>query len=119
MLLNNLTLINESRPVNISIADEKITEIDRQKKTTSAETAAFDFTDAFAFAGLINSHDHLDFNCFSPLGRNSYNNYTEWGNHIHAAYKTEIDAVLKIPQQLRINWGMYKNLLAGVTTVVN
>ena len=119
MLLNNLTLINESNPVTISITDEKITAIERQKETLPAENFALDFTDAFAFPGLINSHDHLDFNCFSPLGRSSYNNYTEWGNHIHAAHKTEIDAVLKIPQRLRADWGMYKNLLAGVTSVVN
>jgi hypothetical protein len=33
--------------------------------------------------------------------------------------KDAIDAVLRIPQELRVLWGMYKNLLNGFTTVVN
>src|SRR5437868_3648299 len=72
-----------------------------------------------AFPGLINSHDHLDFNLFPPLGNRKYNNYVEWGEDIHAQNKQEIAAVLKIPQSLRTQWGVYKNLLNGITTVVN
>src|SRR6185312_3718720 len=72
-----------------------------------------------AFPGLINSHDHLDFNLFPQLGNRIYNNYTEWGKDIHQHSKATINAVLKIPQHLRIQWGLYKNLLNGVTTVVN
>ncbi|MDB5087859.1 MAG: hypothetical protein JWR09_1853, partial [Mucilaginibacter sp.] len=75
--------------------------------------------DAIIFPGLINSHDHLDFNLFPQLGDRKYHNYTEWGKHIHKVYKDEIAAVLKIPVLLRSEWGVYKNLLCGVTTVVN
>jgi len=53
------------------------------------------------------------------LGTRTYRNYTEWGKHIHETYKADIDEVMKIPEQLRVQWGIYKNLLAGVTTVVN
>jgi len=77
------------------------------------------FTDAIVFPGLINSHDHLDFNLFPQLGGRKYNNYSEWGAYIHKEHKDEIAAVLKVPQALRSQWGMYKNLLCGVTTVVN
>jgi len=72
-----------------------------------------------AFPGLINSHDHLDFNSFPQLGNKFYNNYIEWGDDIHRQNKDAIDRVLKIPQQLRTQWGVYKNLLNGITTVVN
>src|SRR6266700_2059917 len=74
---------------------------------------------AIAFPGLINSHDHLDFNLFPLLGNRIYNNYTAWGRDIHAKNAAEIAAVLRVPQQLRTRWGLYKNLLNGFTTVVN
>jgi cytosine/adenosine deaminase-related metal-dependent hydrolase len=115
MLLNNCHLLNGSRPVNIAIEGEKISSIGNSVK----HDLKIHFENAMVLPGLINSHDHLDFNCYSPLGKEKYNNYTEWGHHIHKAYKKNIAAVLKIPKQLRTAWGMYKNLLAGVTTVVN
>jgi cytosine/adenosine deaminase-related metal-dependent hydrolase len=79
----------------------------------------FDFENAIAFPGLINSHDHLDFNLFPRLGNRVYANCVEWGEDIHKANRTTIDEVLKVPQHLRTQWGVYKNLLNGVTTVVN
>jgi cytosine/adenosine deaminase-related metal-dependent hydrolase len=117
MLLNNIKLLNDNQPVNIEISSEKITAIEKSSNHTTGK--GIFFTDAIAFPGLINSHDHLDFNCFSPFGKKIYTSYTEWGNDIHEQYKAEIDAILKIPQHLRAQWGMYKNLLAGITTVVN
>jgi cytosine/adenosine deaminase-related metal-dependent hydrolase len=74
---------------------------------------------AIAFPGLINSHDHLDFNLFPRLGNRIYNNYTAWGRDIHSKNAAEIAAVLRVPQHLRTRWGLYKNLLNGFTTVVN
>ncbi|HEY4064849.1 MAG TPA: amidohydrolase family protein [Puia sp.] len=74
---------------------------------------------AIVFPGLINSHDHLDFNLFPLLGNRIYNNYTAWGRDIHANNAAGIAAVLRIPPDLRTRWGLYKNLLNGFTTVVN
>ena len=119
MLLNNVTLVNESQPVNISVLGEKIASIGREKISDDANHFQIHFTNALAFPGLINSHDHLDFNCFSVLGERKYHSYMEWGNHIHETYKHQIDAILKIPENFRASWGMYKNLLTGITTVVN
>jgi len=78
----------------------------------------FHFDDAIAFPGLINSHDHLDFNLFPRLGNRIYSNCPQWGADIHAVNRKTIDAILNIPQPLRTQWGLYKNLLNGVTTVV-
>lgn len=119
MLLSNVTLLNKNNPESINISGEKILSVEKVNESIAFDNVNIHFTGAIAFPGLINSHDHLDFNCFTTFGRSIYNNYTEWGNHIHATYKEKINAVLKIPQHLRIAWGIYKNLLAGVTTVIN
>ena len=112
-------LINEYDAVNIEICGEKIITVAKKSKSAGIDNFQINFKEVFSFPGLINSHDHLDFNCFAPLGQKIYTSYTEWGNHIHETYKENIKAVLKIPQHLRTSWGMYKNLLAGVTTVIN
>src|ERR1044071_3735591 len=70
---------------------------------------------AWAFPGLINSHDHLDFNLFPQLGNKVYSNYADWANDIQKNNGEEIESVLKIPLSLRVQWGVYKNLLSGIT----
>jgi cytosine/adenosine deaminase-related metal-dependent hydrolase len=119
VFLNNVTPINESKPIQIVISGEKIFKIEACSKQTAVNSTQINFTSATVFPGFINSHDHLDFNCFPVLGQRKYSNYTEWGKYIHKVYKEHIDSILRIPQQLRTEWGIYKNLLAGVTTVVN
>ena len=119
MLLSNVTPVNSNHAVDIAIAGEKIMAIKTTGKKDQSDPIQIQFTSATVFPGLINSHDHLDFNCFSILGQRKFVNYTEWGLHIHKIYKEQINSILKIPQKIRTEWGMYKNLLAGVTTVVN
>jgi len=117
MILNNLVMATTDDPVSIRIDDGKITSVSPTAFADDALTLQFDT--AMVFPGLVNSHDHLDFNLYPNLGHRTYNNYTEWGRHIHKTYKKEIAAVLKIPSILRYEWGVFKNLLCGVTTVVN
>ena len=120
MQLCNLKIIESDELVNIEVSGEKINNITRYTGNKNFKTCnTIFFEDAIAFPGLINSHDHLDFNLFPQTGNQVYNNYTEWGEDIHARNKVIIQAVLKIPQPLRTEWGLYKNLLNGVTTVVN
>jgi len=115
MVLNNVTTITSNGPVNIQLKNGQLIPVDKN----AASDLQLTFNDALAFPGLVNWHDHLDFNLFPQLGDRVYNNYTEWGAYIHKNYKEEIAAVLKVPLDLRVNWGIYKNLLCGVTTVVN
>ncbi len=75
--------------------------------------------DALIFPGLVNAHDHLEFNLFPRLGEGPYTDYTQWGHHIHARYAQVIAEVRRIPEDLRARWGLYKNLLCGITTVVH
>jgi len=118
MILNNVKQVNSNKPINIKINDGKIAKIS-SSPIAAADVLQLNFNNAIVFPGLINSHDHLDFNLFPQLGSQLYNNYTEWGKYIHERYKPEIAEVLKIPVELRSKWGIYKNLLCGVTTVIN
>ncbi|HEY9196249.1 MAG TPA: hypothetical protein VIM77_08285, partial [Mucilaginibacter sp.] len=118
MILGNAKLVDNGELVDISIAGERIGDVSAVDVTNDNDFR-LPFNNVIAFPGLINSHDHLDFNLFPKLGDKIYNNYTEWGLFIHREFKREIAEVMAVPKQLRINWGLYKNLLGGVTTVVN
>ena len=119
MILNNVRMALTGQTVSIRIKDGKIAQVLPGYFHDQIEELNLTFDDAMVFPGLINSHDHLDFNLFPPLAGRKFKNYTEWGVYIHLKYKDIIDSVLKIPEKLRIQWGIYKNLLCGVTTVVN
>jgi cytosine/adenosine deaminase-related metal-dependent hydrolase len=119
MILNQVKLIGDDDVFNIRIDGNRITSVSRKALATTPDPIQITFENALAFPGLINSHDHLDFNLFPQLGYKTYSNYVEWGNYIHQNYKEQINQVLKIPVALRVKWGIYKNLISGVTTVVD
>jgi cytosine/adenosine deaminase-related metal-dependent hydrolase len=117
MIIHGLRMADGGQRVSVRINKGKIDEVIPMAIAGDAPDLRFD--DVLVFPGLINSHDHLDFNLFPQLGNRIYKNYTEWGAYIHQHYKPEINHVLRVPAPLRIRWGVYKNLLCGVTTVVN
>lgn len=75
--------------------------------------------DAIAFPGLVNSHDHLEFNVYPPLGHARYGDYLEWGRDIHRRDRGLIASIEGVPREDRLRWGALKNLLCGVTTVAH
>jgi cytosine/adenosine deaminase-related metal-dependent hydrolase len=121
MLLFDINIIGRECISHIYVKDGKIRNIASDKKLLPQDTTDFQLIlhGALAFPGLINSHDHLDFNLFPGMGNKIYRNYIEWGADIQLANKEQINRILRIPEPLRIRWGVYKNLFAGVTTVVN
>lgn len=121
MILNSVKIYGENNAVNIYVDGKMISLIEDSNKQNNSNKKELQlhFENAIAFPGLINSHDHLDFNLFPQFGDRLFNNYLEWSNYISEKYKTEINKVLQIPLQLRILWSIYKNLLCGVTTVVH
>ena len=121
MILHNVTGIADDTPQQVHINNGVITAVHTVKNAAAGthKEITLLFNKALIFPGLINSHDHLDFNLFPQLGNHIYNNYTEWGMDIHKNNIAEIHAVMKVPLSLRLQWGCYKNLLNGVTTVVN
>jgi cytosine/adenosine deaminase-related metal-dependent hydrolase len=69
--------------------------------------------------GLINSHDHLEFNLFPRLGRGPYPNATAWAEDIYHPECSPVKEHLALPKEVRLVWGGLKNLLSGVTTVAH
>jgi cytosine/adenosine deaminase-related metal-dependent hydrolase len=119
MILDNIRIVGHGpTPESLRISNEHIDSI-AGPGFSGYEGDRIVFENAIAFPGLINSHDHLDFNLFPRLGRGPYQNYREWGSDIHRNSRGEIERVRYIPAPVRVRWGMYKNLIAGVTTVVN
>jgi cytosine/adenosine deaminase-related metal-dependent hydrolase len=121
ILLRNLNSVESNRQESILIEGEVIKALTTGEEVTpyTTDRLELNFENALVFPGLINSHDHLDFNSFPQLGNKVYNNYVAWGRDIHKQNGDTINSVLKIPKALRIQWGIYKNLLNGITTVVN
>ncbi len=122
MLLDNVYLAGQNVPSRIRIDGKKISAVEPATGQLQTEVVrpVLTFNEPMiAFPGLINSHDHLDFNLFPALGHRIYSNYKEWGNDIHDQSAHIIQEVLKVPLPLRTQWGVYKNLLNGVTSVVN
>jgi cytosine/adenosine deaminase-related metal-dependent hydrolase len=77
-----------------------------------------DLGEIIAFPGLVNSHDHLDFNCYAPTGLPPYADFVGWAMDVQAAREV-LAAVEQIPLSLRRRFGLLKNLLWGVTAVAD
>ena len=80
-------------------------------------TAHLDLTGQLLLPGLINAHDHLEFNLFPTLGRGPYPNASTWARDIYHPDRPPVRDHLRVPKPVRLWWGGLKNLLSGVTTV--
>jgi hypothetical protein len=69
--------------------------------------------------GLINAHEHLHRNHYGRLGVPPYANAYEWGSDIHQRDAEAIARGRALPRREALRRGAWKNLLAGVTTVVH
>ena len=121
MLLQNLNVIGRDGLMDIHIKAGIINGISPSGEITPIANDSYplSFERALVFPGLINSHDHLDFNLYPQLGNRKYKNYREWGEALHNQFKEEIEKIKSIPESLRALFGAYKNLINGFTTVIN
>jgi amidohydrolase family protein len=69
--------------------------------------------------GLINAHDHLHRNHYGRLGSPPYPNMYAWGRDVHARHAEHIARMRAVPRREALLRGAWKNLFAGVTTVVH
>ncbi len=67
--------------------------------------------------GLINAHDHLEFNLFPRLGRGPWPNATEWARKVYRPEESPVREHRQVPRRVRLYWGGLKNLISGATTV--
>src|SRR5580693_4058881 len=78
-----------------------------------------DLTGHLLLPGLINVHDHLEFNLFPRLGRGPWGNATDWAAAVYHPADPPLKEHLQVPKKTRLYWGAIKNLLSGVTTVAH
>ena len=78
---------------------------------------AIDLSGCLLLPGLINSHDHLEFNLFPRLGSGRHANYVDWASAVYHPDLEPVATHLRVPKHVRLQWGGLKNLLSGVTTV--
>jgi cytosine/adenosine deaminase-related metal-dependent hydrolase len=69
--------------------------------------------------GLINAHDHLHRNHYGRLGGRPYRSAYRWADDIQTRYHRRIAQRHRIDRRAALLAGAWKNLLAGVTTVVH
>lgn len=69
--------------------------------------------------GLINAHDHLHRNHYGRLGRPTYPNAYRWAEDVQVRYRRHIASRRRMPRREALLAGAWKNLFAGVTTVVH
>jgi cytosine/adenosine deaminase-related metal-dependent hydrolase len=79
----------------------------------------FDLRGFLLLPGLINAHDHLEFNLFPRLGQRLYANAREWAADIYRPLQSPVREHLAVPKPVRLYWGGLRNLLSGVTTVAH
>lgn len=80
---------------------------------------SLDLTGHLLLPGLINAHDHLEFNLFPRLGNRLYANAREWAADIYRPTQSPVAEHLAVPKRVRLCWGGLRNLLSGVTTVAH
>lgn len=111
--------LNLKQVVCLSASGELERDLVLGRSAASPNTVTFDGGPLIAFPGLVNSHDHLEFNAYTTLGRPPYQDAQQWGLDIHARASARVEAIEAIPKKARLQWGLLKNLLSGVTAVVD
>ncbi len=84
---------------------------------SQSRTLTVDLTGFLILPGLVNAHDHLEFNLFPRLGQGPYVNSDHWARHIYQPDRSPVQEHLAVPKPVRLWWGGIKNLLSGATSV--
>ena len=69
--------------------------------------------------GLINSHEHLHRNHYGRLGKPPYRNAAQWARDIQRRHRRRIATGRTLARRQAYLAGAWKNLFAGVTSVVH
>ena len=103
---------------DIEIENGRISSVIPPARATSGHGClSVDLDSYLVLPGLINAHDHLEFNLFPRLGNGPYPNSEAWARDIYQPTSPALREHLSIPKPVRLWWGGIKNLLSGVTTV--
>ena len=106
----------ETADFDVEIAGTKIRALRRSTKPPKG-AMSLDLGGHLILPGLINAHDHLEFNLYPRLGGGAYRNAGAWARDIYRPDESPIAEQVRIPKSARLRWGGLRNLLSGVTTV--
>lgn len=84
-----------------------------------SDAAEIDLSGHLLLPGLVNAHDHLEFNLFPRLGTGPWPNAQAWAAAVHRPDRHPVKEHRAVPRRVRLIWGGIKNLLSGVTTVAH
>jgi len=119
LILNNLQIVGtDGKPASIHLEGNKIKDV-RAVVEKSGDKGLIHFENAIAFPGLINSHDHLEFNLFPNVCDKLYSDYMDWAEDFNRNFRKKIESLFEIEVPVRQKSGIYRNLINGFTTVAN
>src|SRR5438477_13033453 len=78
--------------------------------------ASFDLRGYIILPGLINAHDHLEFNLYPRLGRGPYANAGEWARDVYHPDRSPIADQRRISKSTRLIWAGPRTLLSALRT---
>ncbi len=106
---------NQAERIDLTIESGRILPFD----SSVDPEVELDLTGYLLLPGLINAHDHLEFNLFPRLGKGPYPNASLWAKDIYRPEESPVREHLMVPKPVRLIWGGIRNLLSGVTTVAH
>jgi cytosine/adenosine deaminase-related metal-dependent hydrolase len=105
--------------LDLEVRDRRVWFAAPNSRSAGSHSPVLDLTGFLVLPGLINAHDHLEFNLLPRLGGGTYENARSWAADIYQPSVSPLKEHLALSKRARMIWGGLKNLLSGVTTVAH
>ena len=120
LLLRNLECYSDGEIFHgdLRMSAGRVAEIGSGLASRSGERT-LDLDGHLAYPGLINAHDHLELDFLPRLGTPPYASFYDWADDVYRPDESPIRDLRQVSLADRLWWGAYKNIAAGVTTVMH